>query len=43
MMLLLKLLLTAAIPDVPYWVAEEMAKIEHRRRVAEKNISGAYR
>jgi anoctamin-8 len=31
-MLLLKALLSYAIPDVPRWVETEMAKVEHRRR-----------
>lgn len=35
LMLLAKLLLSAAIPDVPDWVAQEMAKVEHRRRQVE--------
>ena len=35
-MLMLKLLLHYAIPDIPSWVATEMAKIEWRRREAEK-------
>jgi hypothetical protein len=34
-MLLAKLLLTAAIPDIPHWVAQEIAKVEHRRRQVE--------
>jgi len=36
-MLLLKVLISAAIPDVPSWVCVEMAKLEHRRREAERN------
>ena len=35
LMLLAKLLLTAAIPSVPDWVAQEMAKVEHRSRLVE--------
>jgi hypothetical protein len=34
-MLLAKLLLSSAIPEVPHWVAQEMAKVEHRRRLVE--------
>ena len=34
-MLLAKLLLSAAIPDIPQWVAHEMAKVEHKRRQVE--------
>uniref|UniRef100_A0A4W3HNR3 Anoctamin n=1 Tax=Callorhinchus milii TaxID=7868 RepID=A0A4W3HNR3_CALMI len=33
---LLKYVLTSAIPDVPAWVAEEMAKLEYQRREAFK-------
>ena len=35
-MLLLKLTIAYAIPDVPAWVAKEMAKIEYKRREIEK-------
>ncbi len=35
-MLGLKLAIAYAIPDMPSWVAKEMAKIEHRRREVEK-------
>uniref|UniRef100_A0A5F8HCU2 Anoctamin n=1 Tax=Monodelphis domestica TaxID=13616 RepID=A0A5F8HCU2_MONDO len=34
--LFLKYLIQAAIPDIPAWVAEEMAKLEHQRREAFK-------
>ena len=35
-MLLLKVAIAYAIPDIPRWVAAEMAKIEYRRREVEK-------
>ena len=35
-MLLLKLLISAAIPDVPHSVAQKLAKIEYRRREVER-------
>lgn len=34
--LLVKYLIHAAIPDIPGWVAEEMAKLEYQRREAFK-------
>ncbi|XP_042635979.1 anoctamin-8 isoform X1 [Catharus ustulatus] len=34
--LLLKFVIQAAIPDIPAWVAEEMAKLEYQRREAFK-------
>ncbi|NXF41104.1 ANO8 protein, partial [Nyctibius bracteatus] len=34
--LLLKYIIQAAIPDIPAWVAEEMAKLEYQRREAFK-------
>lgn len=34
--LLLKYLIHVAIPDIPGWVAEEMAKLEYQRREAFK-------
>ena len=37
-MLLLKSWIAFAIPDIPSWVATEMAKIEWRRREAEKSL-----
>ncbi len=36
-MLLLKIWISYAIPDIPSWVATEMAKIEWKRREAEKS------
>ena len=39
MMLLLKSWIAFAIPDIPSWVATEMAKIEWRRREMEKSSS----
>ena len=38
-MLLLKLLISAAIPDVPQHVAQELAKVEYKRREVERLIS----
>ena len=38
-MLLLKLLISAAIPDIPQHVALELAKVEHKRREVERLIS----
>ena len=38
-MLMLKLLISYAIPDIPSWVATEMAKIEFHRREIEKATS----
>ena len=35
-MLVLKYWIAFAIPDIPSWVATEMAKIEWRRRETEK-------
>ncbi len=35
-MLILKGLIAYAIPDIPSWVAKEMAKIEYKRRQIEK-------
>ena len=35
-MILLKVLIAYAIPDIPRWVATEMAKIEYKRREIEK-------
>jgi hypothetical protein len=40
-MLMLKLLISYAIPDIPSWVATEMAKIEYHRREIEKASSFA--
>lgn len=34
--ILLKYIIHVAIPDIPGWVAEEMAKLEYRRREAFK-------
>ena len=39
-MLLVKALIALAIPDVPQWVAEEMAKIEFERREVHKSVTG---
>ena len=39
-MLLLKIWISYAIPDIPSWVATEMAKIEWRRREGEKTLRG---
>merc|ERR1739844_372571 len=39
LMLLLKSWIAFAIPDIPSWVATEMAKIEWRRREMEKSSS----
>ena len=36
---MLKLLISYAIPDIPSWVATEMAKIEFHRREIEKASS----
>jgi len=36
LMLALKVAIACAIPDVPSWVATEMAKIEYKRREIEK-------
>ena len=36
---MLKLLISYAIPDIPSWVATEMAKIEFHRREIEKATS----
>jgi len=38
-MLALKVAIATAIPDVPSWVAKEMAKIEYKRREIEKERS----
>nr|XP_014433642.1 anoctamin-8 [Pelodiscus sinensis] len=38
--LLLKYLIQVAIPDIPAWVAEEMAKLEYQRREAFKVSPG---
>ena len=43
LMLLLKLLLDAAIPDTPHWVAQERAKMEHRRRLVERKADAHLR
>ena len=40
-MILLKVAIAYAIPDVPIWVETEMAKIEYRRRETEKSMSSA--
>ena len=40
-MILLKVAIAYAIPDVPVWVETEMAKIEYRRRETEKSMSFA--
>merc|ERR1712107_980062 len=37
-LLLVKIWIAYIIPDIPSWVATEMAKIEWRRREAEKSI-----
>ena len=42
LMLMLKLLISYAIPDIPSWVATEMAKIEYHRREIEKASSFAF-
>ena len=42
LMLMLKLLISYAIPDIPSWVATEMAKIEFHRREIEKASSFAF-
>lgn len=34
--LFLKYIIQVAIPDIPAWVAEEMAKLEYQRREAFK-------
>ena len=39
-MLLMKLLLKAALPDTPYWIIQQMAKTEFKRREVEKSLSG---
>lgn len=39
MMLILRLLITCAIPDLPDWVATEMAKVEFARREAVRRLS----
>ena len=39
-MLLLKIWISYAIPDIPSWLATEMAKIEWRRREGEKILHG---
>ena len=36
--MLVKVWIAYIIPDIPSWVATEMAKIEWRRREAEKNV-----
>ena len=41
-MIILKLLISYAIPDVPSWVATEMAKIEFHRREIEKAASYSF-
>lgn len=41
--LLLKYLIHVAIPDIPGWVAEEMAKLEYQRREAFKVRGGVDR
>ena len=38
-MLLLKLIISAAIPDIPQHVAKELAKVEYARREVERLIS----
>jgi hypothetical protein len=38
-LLFVKCFISYAIPDTPHWVAAEMAKIEHRRREIEKQVS----
>ncbi|XP_054289963.1 anoctamin-8-like isoform X2 [Macrosteles quadrilineatus] len=40
-MLILRLLVTSAIPDLPEWVATEMAKVEFARREALRRLSTA--
>ncbi|KAG8288643.1 Anoctamin-8 [Homalodisca vitripennis] len=40
-MLILRLLVTCAIPDLPEWVATEMAKVEFARREALRRLSTA--
>jgi len=40
-MLGLKVLIAYAIPDIPHWVATEIAKIEYNRREIEKASSMA--
>ena len=44
-LLFVKVCIAYAIPDMPNWVATEMAKIEYRRRQLEKrsfSISGSF-
>jgi hypothetical protein len=38
-MLVLKLLLTASLPDTPYWIVQQKAKTEFKRREVEKILS----
>ena len=38
-MLLLKLLISAAIPDIPHSVAQKLAKIEYKRREVERMMN----
>lgn len=38
-MLILRFLVTSAIPDLPDWVATEMAKVEFARREAVRRLS----
>ena len=39
-MLLVKLMLKAALTDTPYWIIQQMAKTEFKRREVEKSLSG---
>ena len=41
-MMMLKLMISYAIPDIPSWVETEMAKIEFHRREIEKASSFAF-
>ena len=38
-MLLLKLLISAAIPDIPHSLAQKLAKIEYKRREVERMMN----
>lgn len=40
-MLLLRLIVKVAIPDIPEWVATEMAKVEFARREAMRKFSSS--
>ena len=38
-MLILKLLISAAIPDIPHSVAQQLARIEYKRREVERMVN----